>query len=186
MIVLRCMAWALLFVVSGCTNTTTRPSLVTAPSGPAMVGQTILTARLVEFSDPATGLVCSGAYQPGNRRPTTSQAVSCNDGATGTLIVTWAQGGRSGSGTLHLADGTTRAVVLNSAPSNTVAPSPSIPPSPDTVQPNVVESPLPQTPLYSPSPRSCCKICRKGKACGNSCISISYTCHKGPGCACNG
>lgn len=32
----------------------------------------------------------------------------------------------------------------------------------------------------------CCKICRKGKACGDSCISKSKTCHKGPGCACNG
>lgn len=33
---------------------------------------------------------------------------------------------------------------------------------------------------------ACCKVCRKGKACGNSCINRSYTCHKGPGCACNG
>ncbi|PTV96916.1 hypothetical protein C8J27_10124 [Rhodobacter aestuarii] len=32
----------------------------------------------------------------------------------------------------------------------------------------------------------CCKHCHKGKACGNSCISRSYTCHKGPGCACDG
>ncbi len=32
----------------------------------------------------------------------------------------------------------------------------------------------------------CCKICRKGKACGDSCISANYTCHKGSGCACNG
>jgi hypothetical protein len=31
----------------------------------------------------------------------------------------------------------------------------------------------------------CCKICSKGKACGNSCISRRYTCHKGRGCACN-
>lgn len=31
----------------------------------------------------------------------------------------------------------------------------------------------------------CCKICDKGKACGNSCISRSYTCHKGRGCACD-
>jgi hypothetical protein len=31
----------------------------------------------------------------------------------------------------------------------------------------------------------CCKICSKGKACGNSCIRASYTCHKGRGCACN-
>lgn len=33
---------------------------------------------------------------------------------------------------------------------------------------------------------SCCKVCRKGKACGNSCININYTCHKSPGCACDG
>ena len=33
---------------------------------------------------------------------------------------------------------------------------------------------------------SCCKVCRKGKACGNSCININYTCHKPPGCACDG
>ena len=31
----------------------------------------------------------------------------------------------------------------------------------------------------------CCKVCSKGKACGNSCIRQSYTCHKGRGCACN-
>ena len=34
--------------------------------------------------------------------------------------------------------------------------------------------------------QSCCKRCNRGKACGDSCISRSYTCHKGPGCACNG
>ena len=31
----------------------------------------------------------------------------------------------------------------------------------------------------------CCKVCRKGKACGNSCIRASYTCRKGRGCACD-
>ena len=35
-------------------------------------------------------------------------------------------------------------------------------------------------------PAQCCKICRKGKACGNSCIKRSYTCTKPPGCACDG
>ena len=34
--------------------------------------------------------------------------------------------------------------------------------------------------------QGCCKICRKGCACGNSCISCNKTCHKGPGCACDG
>ena len=32
----------------------------------------------------------------------------------------------------------------------------------------------------------CCKVCSKGKACGNSCIARWKTCHKGKGCACNG
>lgn len=32
----------------------------------------------------------------------------------------------------------------------------------------------------------CCKMCRTGKACGNSCISRNKTCHQPPGCACNG
>jgi len=33
---------------------------------------------------------------------------------------------------------------------------------------------------------ACCKICKKGKACGDSCISKSYTCRKPAGCACDG
>lgn len=31
----------------------------------------------------------------------------------------------------------------------------------------------------------CCRICRKGKACGNTCISRLAKCHKLIGCACN-
>lgn len=31
----------------------------------------------------------------------------------------------------------------------------------------------------------CCRICDKGKACGNSCISRKLVCHKGRGCACD-
>lgn len=33
---------------------------------------------------------------------------------------------------------------------------------------------------------SCCKVCKDGKACGDTCISKSDTCHKSGGCACNG
>lgn len=33
--------------------------------------------------------------------------------------------------------------------------------------------------------RSCCKVCSTGYACGDSCISRSKSCHKGPGCACD-
>jgi hypothetical protein len=32
----------------------------------------------------------------------------------------------------------------------------------------------------------CCRICHKGKACGNTCISRDKICHVGPGCACDG
>ena len=33
---------------------------------------------------------------------------------------------------------------------------------------------------------SCCKVCTTGKACGDTCIAQSATCHVGSGCACNG
>lgn len=32
---------------------------------------------------------------------------------------------------------------------------------------------------------SCCRVCRRGQACGNSCISRDYNCHRGEGCACD-
>ena len=44
---------------------------------------------------------------------------------------------------------------------------------------------------YTPGPQmctprsQCCKVCRKGQACGNSCISRAKNCRKGRGCACN-
>jgi hypothetical protein len=37
-----------------------------------------------------------------------------------------------------------------------------------------------------PTGGSCCKVCTTGKACGDTCISASDTCHVGSGCACNG
>ena len=37
-----------------------------------------------------------------------------------------------------------------------------------------------------PTKMACCKICKKGKACGDTCINKNYTCRKPPGCACNG
>lgn len=57
-----------------------------------------------------------------------------------------------------------------------------------TPVPTVVPTPTPKIDIVpEPAPTTaCCKICTKGKACGDTCISKSYTCHKGPGCACNG
>ncbi len=48
---------------------------------------------------------------------------------------------------------------------------------------------VPEEPTYTPpaevETQSCCKYCTTGKACGDSCISASYNCYKGVGCACN-
>ena len=33
-------------------------------------------------------------------------------------------------------------------------------------------------------PAACCKVCTKGKPCGDTCIAQDKTCHVGPGCAC--
>lgn len=33
---------------------------------------------------------------------------------------------------------------------------------------------------------ACCKVCRRGKACGNSCIARDRNCHQPRGCACDG
>jgi hypothetical protein len=41
------------------------------------------------------------------------------------------------------------------------------------------------TPKIIVPKKVCCKVCTTGQACGNSCISARYTCHKAPGCACN-
>ena len=42
----------------------------------------------------------------------------------------------------------------------------------------------PQTLLARTGKTTCCVVCKKGIPCGNSCISASKTCRKGPGCAC--
>jgi hypothetical protein len=39
--------------------------------------------------------------------------------------------------------------------------------------------------VTSDTPKQCCRVCKKGKACGNGCISQERQCTKAPGCACN-
>ena len=83
------------------------------------------------------------------------------------------------------------------APVAVPVPEPSVVPAvPTPVAPVVpaVPTPAPE-PYVAPTPvapvapsvptNTCCKVCSKGKACGDSCISRSYTCHKPPGCACD-
>ncbi len=33
---------------------------------------------------------------------------------------------------------------------------------------------------------ACCKTCKKGRACGDTCIAADRPCSVGKGCACNG
>ena len=51
-------------------------------------------------------------------------------------------------------------------------------------------SALTPMPLVSPAPaaqpQTCTRVCRTGKACGNSCIARTATCRQPPGTACNG
>lgn len=46
--------------------------------------------------------------------------------------------------------------------------------------------PMTPVPDAQYQPAACCKVCGKGKACGNSCIARDRRCSKGPGCACDG
>lgn len=55
------------------------------------------------------------------------------------------------------------------------------PAPPSVAEPSEVK---PTTP--TPSPSSCCRTCKAGKACGDSCIAETKTCTKPPGCACDG
>lgn len=38
----------------------------------------------------------------------------------------------------------------------------------------------------STGPNGCCRVCREGKPCGDSCIARDKQCNAGPGCACSG
>ncbi len=58
-------------------------------------------------------------------------------------------------------------------------------PEPST-PPRIVAPPEPEVVTAPPvTEKVCCRYCSTGKACGDSCISRSYTCHKAPGCACD-
>ncbi len=36
----------------------------------------------------------------------------------------------------------------------------------------------------APAPGSCCRVCTRGKPCGDACIAADRTCRAAPGCAC--
>lgn len=70
------------------------------------------------------------------------------------------------------------AALLSASAAPALAPPPS--PAAGNAWARILQS-LPQ-----PQHASCCRICRRGYACGNSCISRDRRCHQPTGCACNG
>lgn len=50
-----------------------------------------------------------------------------------------------------------------------------------------LEVPAPQSNSRAPTTPAakCCRTCRTGQACGNTCIAADRVCHAAPGCACN-
>ena len=53
-------------------------------------------------------------------------------------------------------------------------------PAPEKPAPEAGRAVTPKT-----APLTCCKMCTRGKACGNSCIARNKTCRQPPGCACD-
>lgn len=98
-----------------------------------------------------------------------------------TTTVAWNEGTQS-----FTIVGTTGSAPATPSPTPRPTPKPTSVPTPKptpkpTPRPTAKPTPRPTSP-----PPACCKVCSTGKACGDSCISRSNTCHVGPGCACNG
>lgn len=62
-------------------------------------------------------------------------------------------------------------------PTPTNTPTPTVEPAPVPIEPAAIATPM--------SSQACCKVCRKGRACGDSCINVGKECTEPPGCACN-
>lgn len=71
-----------------------------------------------------------------------------------------------------------------SVPAKPVAAPTSAPPKAAAVA-TAIPTARPANPTTAAPRTACCATCSRGKACGNSCINVSLTCHQPPGCACN-
>lgn len=59
-----------------------------------------------------------------------------------------------------------------------------VPPLPQLREPD--KPPVTAPDRHSKPSGACCKVCHKGKACGDTCIARDKTCNAAPGCACEG
>jgi hypothetical protein len=84
--------------------------------------------------------------------------------------------------------------IVTKAPTNTLGPTRTTAPTrtraptqiPTLFLPTDTPAPVVIIEPTNPPAQACCKICKAGKACGDSCISKTKSCNVGPGCACNG
>ena len=70
-------------------------------------------------------------------------------------------------------------------PTATVEQTSTVTPTSTVEQIQIVPLPTQTTSLSIPTVKVCCKWCKKGKACGDSCIPRDKVCNEGPGCACD-
>ncbi|HEV7253882.1 MAG TPA: hypothetical protein VGN97_12420 [Mesorhizobium sp.] len=182
----RLLIGLLLVILAGC-GTLTVPAAVRLSDGTVMIGTATAAVSggtfAVATSDSSTR--CSGTYNALDTTPTISVPVVCSDGRYADATVTRSRDGMSGTGFAVVSDGTLARVAFGNNALTAVTP---------------IESqaqtafPTDRAPAPVMTPRSdvqevrssCCKICRTGIACGDSCISAGKQCRKGRGCACNG
>jgi hypothetical protein len=162
------------------TLTATLTRILTATPSPQVLG--IASSDVNIRTGPSTGYPISGLLKQGDQITIVGKSP---DGKWWKFNLGWVS-----ASYVQVASDTSRVPVVTPIglpPTSTCTPTPT-----PTLLLFPTFTPAPQ-PSYQPPPASpapprpvCCKICTKGKACGNSCININYTCHQPPGCACNG
>ena len=106
---------AAMCLLSSC-GSLTLPAAVKMESGEALTGTTTAATSggTFQVASPTGNLNCSGNYDPFDTAPVISAPVRCSDGRYGTITVLRSPEGRSGVGTVALADGTTGRVAFGS------------------------------------------------------------------------
>ncbi|MVA97979.1 hypothetical protein GN330_12060 [Nitratireductor sp. CAU 1489] len=170
------MRWILLSVVL----------LVSACSAGLAPSTTPVTEQSFTVFGPGNAVVCEGTYQRAPDALTASAPVACQDGRSGSITIDTQANGHPVTGMITLVDGAASPVsfmpILGDKHAYARAPILSRAQIDVTRPPLITSRPAARAARAQSS--GCCKVCTTGKPCGNSCISRSYTCRKGGGCAC--
>lgn len=115
-----------LCLLSSC-GSITLPAAVRMENGEALTGTTTASnsGGTFQVTSATSKLSCSGNYDPYDTAPVISVPVRCSDGRYGTVTVLRSNEGRSGVGTVSLADGSTGKVAFGSSAAAVLHTSPS-------------------------------------------------------------